>query len=229
MAFKKYGLFKGRARRKEYWMFFLINSIINLTLIVTGYEFYDTGIEILSLLFYVLYILYTVFAFIPGVALFVRRLHDIDMPGISFLIGLIPFVGGIWLLVLMCTKGTIGPNSYGGDPKTMPIDRATNKVMNNENCSFCRLKIIEGEIVKVCPDCGLQFHQECWDENGILTAYFNKYGKIPQNDDTFDEYGILSAYWKKYGKLPQHSIYWTENKCCSTFGCVKNQKSKGEQ
>lgn len=56
-------------------------------------------------------------AFIPAIACQVRRFHDQDKPGWYLLLGLIPFVGGIIVLVFMCLEGTRGPNQFGPDPK----------------------------------------------------------------------------------------------------------------
>ena len=55
--------------------------------------------------------------FLPSLGLSIRRLHDLGKSGWYLLFGLIPFVGGIILLVWYCTEGTIGPNEYGPDPK----------------------------------------------------------------------------------------------------------------
>lgn len=55
--------------------------------------------------------------FIPNLAVSVRRLHDQDKSGWMILVGLIPLIGGIWLLILYFTEGTRGPNQYGPDPK----------------------------------------------------------------------------------------------------------------
>ena len=55
--------------------------------------------------------------FIPGLAVVVRRLHDVGKSGWFYLIALIPLIGIIWLLVLMCTDGDKGDNAYGPDPK----------------------------------------------------------------------------------------------------------------
>nr|WP_280638273.1 DUF805 domain-containing protein [Hymenobacter sp. 5317J-9] len=55
--------------------------------------------------------------FIPGLAVGVRRLHDVGKSGWFTLIVFVPLVGAIWLLVLACTEGTPGPNQYGEDPK----------------------------------------------------------------------------------------------------------------
>ena len=63
---------------------------------------------------------YGVAMLLPGLAVAVRRLHDIGKSGWMLLIGLIPVVGGIWLLVLTLTSGQTGENKYGADPKTAP-------------------------------------------------------------------------------------------------------------
>ena len=54
---------------------------------------------------------------IPSIAVQVRRFHDQDKSGWFVLLGLIPFVGGLIVLVFMCLEGTKGPNRFGPDPK----------------------------------------------------------------------------------------------------------------
>ncbi|MBU6396373.1 MAG: DUF805 domain-containing protein [Sphingomonadales bacterium] len=61
--------------------------------------------------------LFALASFIPALAVSVRRLHDQDRTGWLLLLGLIPFLGGFALFVLMCLEGTRGPNQYGLDPK----------------------------------------------------------------------------------------------------------------
>ncbi|MEF1309848.1 DUF805 domain-containing protein [Vibrio mytili] len=104
---KKYAVFNGRARRKEYWMFFLFNLLISLALgIVDGL----LGTTIIGGL-------YGLAVLIPSIALTVRRLHDIGRTGWWALIGFIPFIGLIVLLVFAATDGESGNNQYGPDPK----------------------------------------------------------------------------------------------------------------
>ena len=55
--------------------------------------------------------------FVPGLAVTVRRFHDQDKSGWLALLGLVPYVGGIVVLVFMCLEGTKGENRYGLDPK----------------------------------------------------------------------------------------------------------------
>jgi uncharacterized membrane protein YhaH (DUF805 family) len=114
VVFENYANFKGRARRSEYWYFTLMNMIIViLTMVLDNVA----GLTFGSLGYGILYSLYTLAIFIPGLAVTVRRLHDVGKSGWFFLMILIPLVGGIWLLVLFCTEGEDGTNQYGTNPK----------------------------------------------------------------------------------------------------------------
>ncbi len=103
-----YANFKGRARRKEYWMFVLFNMIFVFVVAIIDY---------LLGTFPLIYGIYLLAVIIPSLAVFVRRLHDIGKSGWWFFVGLIPIIGAIWLLVLLCTDGNPGENSYGPSPK----------------------------------------------------------------------------------------------------------------
>ena len=106
---KNYVGFSGRARRKEYWMFTLINAIvgaiINVIQLILGLE-----LPYLSML-------YLLATFLPVLALAIRRLHDTDRSGVWALLFLVPFIGWLVLLVFFCTEGNSGSNRYGNDPK----------------------------------------------------------------------------------------------------------------
>lgn len=110
-ALKQYADFNGRARRQEYWMFALFNLLFYLVAAVIDLLLAN------ALGFSFVYILYALFVFIPGLAVGVRRLHDTGKSGWMLLIALIPFIGSIWLIVLMATDGTPGENEYGVNPK----------------------------------------------------------------------------------------------------------------
>ena len=64
-----------------------------------------------------LYGLYALAMLIPGLAVGVRRLHDVGKSGWMFLIVLIPLIGAIWLLVLFCTDSQLENNKWGQNPK----------------------------------------------------------------------------------------------------------------
>lgn len=82
---KKYAVFGGRARRKEYWYFVLFNSLIAIVLAiidsVTGSFSAEVGMGVLGGI-------YTLGVLIPGIAVMVRRLHDTNRSGWWLLIGL---------------------------------------------------------------------------------------------------------------------------------------------
>ncbi len=93
---KNYVGFSGRARRKEYWMFTLINAIvgaiINVIQLILGLE-----LPYLSML-------YLLATFLPVLALAIRRLHDTDRSGAWALLFFVPFIGWLVLLVFSAQK-----------------------------------------------------------------------------------------------------------------------------
>ena len=113
-----YANFSGRARRREYWMYVLVQSIIMIGLMildsVLGLDFELQGI---SLGYGYLYLIGVIVHFIPSLAVLVRRLHDVGKSGWFYFIFLIPIIGIIWLLVLYCTEGQKQDNKWGPDPK----------------------------------------------------------------------------------------------------------------
>lgn len=118
MVWRKYAQFDGRSRRKEYWMFVLISMIIYFVLYIGGLALL-MGNNKLGILLMVLCVLYGLAALLPSLAVAVRRLHDTNKKGLWILIALVPFIGGIWLLVLLATDGTQGDNEFGPNPKAL--------------------------------------------------------------------------------------------------------------
>lgn len=111
---KKYAVFGGRARRKEYWYFVLFNLIISIVLAivdnVTGSFSAEAGMGLLGGL-------YMLAVLIPGIAVSVRRLHDTDRSGWWLLIILVPLIGAIVLIIFMVLDSSPGENQYGPNPK----------------------------------------------------------------------------------------------------------------
>lgn len=112
---KQYADFNGRARRQEYWMFALFNFIAIVALLIVGSAI--GGALDAPEIAMIPYVIYVLGVLIPGLAVAVRRLHDQNKSGWYYCVAFIPLVGGIWLLVLLCTEGDVGPNQYGADPK----------------------------------------------------------------------------------------------------------------
>jgi uncharacterized membrane protein YhaH (DUF805 family) len=111
---KKYAVFTGRARRKEYWYYYLINTLIYIVLslidVLTGTFNADLSIGLLNGI-------YTLAVLIPSIAVTVRRLHDTNRSGWWLLIGVIPIIGGIVLIVFLASNSNPEENQYGPNPK----------------------------------------------------------------------------------------------------------------
>ena len=116
---KQYADFSGRARRKEYWMFVLVNIIFSTIAVILDNIF---GIAVEGVGYGPLYGLYTLAILIPSLAVGVRRLHDIGKSGWMLLVALIPLIGTIWLLVLLFTESNPEDNEYGTNPKDYQTD-----------------------------------------------------------------------------------------------------------
>jgi uncharacterized membrane protein YhaH (DUF805 family) len=99
--------FSGRARRSEFWWFFLFQVIVNILSTIVGNAI---GFALLPNLVGLALLL-------PGLAVGVRRLHDTGRSGWWWLIGLIPLVGIIVLIVFWVGDTQAGANKYGASPK----------------------------------------------------------------------------------------------------------------
>ncbi|MFI8338690.1 DUF805 domain-containing protein [Streptomyces sp. NPDC085639] len=105
---KKYAVFSGRARRQEYWMFFLFNIAAAIILLIL-----DGVLGTYPLL----YGIYVLAVFLPNLGVTIRRLHDTGKSGWWIFIGAVPLVGLVWIIVLLASAGQQQPNQYGPDPK----------------------------------------------------------------------------------------------------------------
>ena len=126
---KHYADFSGRARRSEYWGTVLFNGLIQAGLsiilsIVSTILF--SSIEIngevtFSPLFFLLpdipIYIYGLVWLLPGLAVSVRRLHDIGKSGWNLLWILLPIVGAIMLIYWYCQDSQLGENKWGANPK----------------------------------------------------------------------------------------------------------------
>jgi uncharacterized membrane protein YhaH (DUF805 family) len=100
---KKYKDFTGRASRKEFWMFVLFNFLISFALgLVVGFAM---GVDAMR----IAQNLYTVIILVPGIAVGIRRMHDIGRSGWWILLPIINFV-------FYCLKGQPHDNEYGAIP-----------------------------------------------------------------------------------------------------------------
>ena len=132
----RYADFRGRARRREFWLFVLFALIagsvaasVDFTLGMASWMSYDR-LWSFGRVFpvHVLWggpfsILVSLLLILPSLAVTVRRLHDSDRSGAWVFINFVPLIGGLVMLVLMLLDGTEGPNHYGPDPKRRLLSR----------------------------------------------------------------------------------------------------------
>ena len=118
-----YANFNGRARRKEYWMYTLILTVLLIALMAimfsalslsdeTKIETGPSGYLTVLLLF-----VFLVVHFIPSLALTVRRLHDTGKSGWWYLIVFVPYLGNFVIFIFTLIDGDEGENKYGPNPK----------------------------------------------------------------------------------------------------------------
>ncbi|GLX64937.1 MULTISPECIES: DUF805 domain-containing protein [Proteus] len=115
-----YANFSGRARRKEYWMFTLVNTIIITVLyaiLISSVDMNTGEMSSLGSIAGIIIGIYSLAIIVPSLAVTIRRFHDQDKSGWMFLLAFIPAVGGLIVFVFMCLEGTKGDNRFGPDPK----------------------------------------------------------------------------------------------------------------
>jgi len=113
-ALRKYAVFAGRARRREYWGFVGVEVLLVIVLSAVDWASgtYSTSLE--GGLLSSLYLLATL---VPWLAVTVRRLHDIGRTGWWLPLIFVPVAGLIVLIVFALIDGEVGANVYGPSPK----------------------------------------------------------------------------------------------------------------
>ncbi|GGL93860.1 membrane protein [Deinococcus aerolatus] len=119
-----YADFSGRARRREYWLFTLVNTVISFVLALpfllssaaASADGAPGSLGGLALASAVLASIYTLAVLVPSLAVVVRRLHDTGKSGWWYLLSLIPF-GSLVVLVFLLLDSEPGANKWGPNPK----------------------------------------------------------------------------------------------------------------
>jgi uncharacterized membrane protein YhaH (DUF805 family) len=116
---RKYADFNGRARRSEYWLFYLFTLVVSVVLGFIGNmvlgapdptnPFAGGG--------FILQMIFSLAVLVPSLAVGARRLHDTDRSGWWLLLIFLPIIGAVVLIIFFVLDGTPGPNKFGPDPK----------------------------------------------------------------------------------------------------------------
>ena len=108
-AWKKFADFNGRARRKEFWIFWLINMAI-----LYGLQFIALKLGMVGT---ILVGVFGLAILVPSIAVAIRRMHDIGKNGVWVLVNLVPFIGSLWFIILGAKDSLPGSNEWGACPK----------------------------------------------------------------------------------------------------------------
>ncbi|MEO0607606.1 MAG: DUF805 domain-containing protein [Pseudomonadota bacterium] len=127
LFFARYVDFQGRSRRSEYWWVVLAYAIIggiSGALLATIGGGGAGNLNVIGMGLIGILILIGLAVIVPGIALSVRRFHDLGQTGwlvlVFTLAGMIPIIGllaSLGQLIWFAMPGTTGPNKYGADPK----------------------------------------------------------------------------------------------------------------
>lgn len=191
--FRNYTNFSGRSTRSDYWYVYLANLLIGF-----GTAFICSILGIIEV-FLVFCTIYTLAILIPGLALFTRRMHDINMSGWSFFIATVPIIGSIIILIFLCTDSVNENNKYGKNVKNIDnnvqdkeieikaSEKTLTKNINDSLCTSCGKRIDCND--SFCKHCGkkvkkvIKYCRFCGNK---LNANFEceKCGKKYENDDS---------------------------------------------
>ncbi len=114
---KKYAVFSGRATRTEFWMFALWNAVAGIILLIIETALArGTGVNAFM---YIVWI-YAVAILLPSIGVSLRRLHDAGFSGWWLLIDLVPFIGGIVLIVMYVQPSKSMPSMADASTPSSP-------------------------------------------------------------------------------------------------------------
>ena len=149
---KKFMDTDGRASRREFFQFLLLWHIAIVGLLAVFYgltAIFHTGPYLIGLAGLIVAILSLV-SLMPLAALSVRRLHDTGKSSATLLLFLIPFIGPLILLGLLCVKGQPQDNQYGSALQHIVIDKRLASIMKvSPTSSALTTRVLVGLLVIV--------------------------------------------------------------------------------
>ncbi len=113
-VFSKYFTIKGRASRSEFWWYSSFQSLAMFTAIGVDIVLFDPATTSGLWSFATVWIF--LLTMIPNLTVAIRRLHDTGRSGMWMFITMVPFIGGMWYLVLLVLPSEQDDNIYGPPP-----------------------------------------------------------------------------------------------------------------
>jgi uncharacterized membrane protein YhaH (DUF805 family) len=124
-ALQQYAVFRGRARRSEFWWFVAFQFLVVIAAAIV-FGIVGSIFGAASNFAQLGYSLVALSLFVPALAVAVRRLHDSGKSGWWYLIAFVP-LGGIVLLIFLCQDSQPSQNEWGPNPKEYALaDQAGN-------------------------------------------------------------------------------------------------------
>ena len=127
---------EGRINRKIFILYLIAFNLLMLVLAVPMFFINfgndDFAVEIISTAISAIVEL----AMLPGFFLSVKRLHDLNKSAVFIVLYLVPLVNIIFLLYLICFKGTKGENRYGSNPLNPDYENNFAAISNAKNGHF---------------------------------------------------------------------------------------------
>ena len=121
--YRLYAVFRGRSTRREYWSFAavaLVAMLLALAVAEAVTRAFSLGIAPKDLMV-LLYVPVALALVVPGLAVKVRRLHDIGLSGWWLLAACVPLIGGFIDLFFGLKRGDAGENRFGPDPRATDV------------------------------------------------------------------------------------------------------------
>jgi uncharacterized membrane protein YhaH (DUF805 family) len=124
-AWNNFGVFSGRARRMEYWLYRLEIMIVGMIFGIpfallqnsSSSEIMPESNPALGILILAVAAILAILFIIVDLGVTIRRLHDTGRSGWWILIRLVPYIGGLVIFIFMLMDSEQDQNQYGPNPK----------------------------------------------------------------------------------------------------------------
>ena len=185
-GYEKICCFQGRARRSEYWFFYLFTQLILIIPVIIFIAlFFREILEFLInrkiktalnrvLIGFLILLLIDIIVSIPLLSLSARRLHDTGKSGFFLFLFLIPFIGIIVIFIFLLEDSNRNTNEYGPSPKYI-ITQVNPLLLNSQFNSFAGNPYINPQVTPEFQEQNLPPYQQYPQVQPIPQVIDNQY------------------------------------------------------